>query len=214
MGRLRKEIKKEIELFSNKSFFVNNPQDFKSNWNNVFQNKNDIEIEIGCGKGKFIVEKALKFPEINFIAIDKFATILYSVLQKATLYQNQIKNLKILCFDVKEILSIFDLCEISKIYLNFSDPWPKKHHEKFRLTSTEFTKKFFNILKENGLIEFKTDNQGLYEYTLNQIEKNNYKLLFNTNDLYSNKLEENVQTEYEIKWLKKNIKIKKIIFSN
>lgn len=215
MGRLRKNVVNEQKLFLDEKYFIQNPIAHMNHWNkNVFKNTFPIEIEIGCGKGKFIIEKAVNNPNINFIAIDKFPTILYKVLIK--IKRNiGLNNIKIVCLDAKEINNVFALNEISKIYLNFSDPWPKKHHEKNRLTNKRFLDMYFNILKPNGIIEFKTDNDQLYNYTLNVLKENNYFIHYYCDDIYNdlNNNQDNIATEYEIKWKNKSVKIKKIIFS-
>lgn len=214
MGRLRRNVEYEKKLYADTIYYVNNPSIHKGTWKNVFNNDNPIEIEIGSGKGRFIFEKALKNPDINFIAIDKFATVLYKLLSKLNSLQEPIKNIKIITLDVKKVSDVFSQNEISKIYLNFCDPWPKKHHEKFRLTSNFYTKMFFDILVQNGIIEFKTDNTNLFNYTLNKIRENKYKVYFAISDLYATEYKKkNVVTEYEQKWVIKGSKIKKIIFS-
>ncbi len=216
MGRLRKNTTYEQKLFSDKKYYIDNPFDNLGNWNkDVFKNNNSIEIEIGCGKGKFIVEKATLNPNINYVAIDKFPTILYKVLTKINKSQNKLDNIKIISTDANEIENIFNENEISKIYLNFSDPWPKKHHEKNRLTNNKFLKQYFKILNPNGIIEFKTDNESLYKYTLKVLHDNNYNVLYECDDIYNDweNNANNIQTEYEIKWKNRNVKIKKIIFS-
>lgn len=216
MGRLRKNINYENKLFNDDKFFINNPHEFKNNWNKlVFKNNNPIYIEIGSGKGKFIVENAIKYPNINFIAIDKFPTILYKILIKINKSDQPINNLKIVNYDAIKLNEIFGNNEIKKVYLNFSDPWPKEHHKKNRLTNIKFLNVYFEFLDNNGIIEFKTDNSLLYEYTLEVIKENNLKLIYFSNDIYSDieNNQNNIQTEYEIKWLNKNVKIKKIIFA-
>lgn len=214
MGRLRKNSEYEARLFADTNYYVANPFQHKGKWNELFKNNNPIQVEIGTGKGRFIFEKALKHPEINFIAIDKFATVLYKLLYKLNTLQQPIKNIKILAFDVCKIENIFENKEIDKIFLNFSDPWPKQHHERFRLTSNFYTSKFFDILKDKGFIEFKTDNENLFNYTINKIRDNKYKVFYALNDLYnSSYVKNNIQTEYEQKWLAQGVKIKKVVFS-
>lgn len=219
MGRLRKNLVNETKLFSNDYYFVNNPKDFKQLWKtNVFKNNNSIEIEVGSGKGLFIVQKAITFPNINFIAIDKFSTVLFQILKKINLHcqsnETNLNNIKIICADAKDLCNYFDKNEIDKCYLNFSDPWPKKRHEKNRLTSLKYLKIYDCITKKNSPVEFKTDNLSLYEYTKNELIKNSYKIILDTIDLYASEknLKDNFPTEYEIKWVNKNAKIKKIIF--
>ncbi len=213
MGRLRKDIEAENKLFSDSHYFVNNPILYKGNWNVLFKNNNPIEIEIGSGKGRFIFEKAKANPNINYIAIDKFPTILFKLLNKLYSLDKKIDNIKILSMDVMNICDVFKDNEIDKIYLNFSDPWPKKHHERFRLTSPNFVSKFFKVLKNKQPIEFKTDNKGLFDYTMDKIVENNFNVVMATNNLYmSDYCHDNVPTEYEIKWINKGANIKKVIF--
>lgn len=211
MGRLRRNLNHEKKLFANNVYYVNNPLLHKGTWNKVFKNDNPIEIEIGTGKGKFILEKALKNPHINYIAIDKFATILYKLLNKLNKLDKILLNLKIIVVDVKKIDDVFEKGEVKKIYLNFPDPWPKKHHEKFRLTSNFFVDKFFQVC--SGHIIFKTDNANLFNYTLNKIKENKHYINYVINDLHKSFLKENnIKTEYEQKWINKGVKIKKIKF--
>lgn len=213
MGRLRKDKNKENILFENCNYYLPNPKEYKSSWKQgVFMNKNDIHIEIGCGKGLFIINKALENPNINYIAIDKFATILYKLLKKVEIAK--LKNIKLVYLCASNIDEIFGENEVSKIYLNFSDPWPKKRHEKNRLTNNIFLSKYFIVLNKFGSIEFKTDSDALFEYTLTTLSDNNYKILFKTDDLYklNDCLVNETQTEYEIKWKNIGKKIKKIIF--
>lgn len=214
MGRLRRDKNKESILFTNSDYYLPNPMEYNSLWKQeVFRNENDIHIEIGCGKGAFIINKALCNPNINYIAIDKFATILYKLLKKIEI--SKLKNVKLVCLCASNIDKIFNKNEVSKIYLNFSDPWPKKKHEKNRLTNNIFLLKYFSILDKNGLIEFKTDSDSLFDFTLAILQDNKCKILFKTDDLYnldSNYIE-TTQTEYEIKWKNMGKKIKKVIFS-
>lgn len=214
MGRLRRDKNKENILFLNSDYYLPNPIKYNGLWQKeVFENKNDIHIEIGCGKGAFIINKAQSNPNINYIAIDKFATILYKLLKKVEIAK--LPNIKLVHSCASNIDEIFSRNEISKIYLNFSDPWPKKRHEKNRLTNNSFLLKYFKILDKNGLIEFKTDSDALFEYTLSILNDNEYKILFKTDDLYKSddSCINETQTEYEIKWKKMGKKIKKIIFS-
>ncbi|MEG0123933.1 MAG: tRNA (guanosine(46)-N7)-methyltransferase TrmB [Malacoplasma sp.] len=213
MGRLRKNTSKENVLFGDNYYYISEPKKHLNLWSkDVFQNDNPIHIEIGCGKGNFIFNKALANPKINFIAIDKFATVIFSLLKK--IKTSELKNLKLVCICATQIEEIFAHGEISKLYLNFSDPWPKKKHAKRRLTHNSFLIKYFDLLMSKGQIEFKTDSELLYNYTLETIIENNYKVLFKTIDLYNSDFDctNEIKTEYEIKWMNMGIKIKKIIF--
>ena len=169
MGRLRKNLVNEAKLFSNNAYFIESPKTFKGNWNKVFKNSNPIEIEIGSGKGLFIIRKAICNPNINFIAIDKFATVLFQILKKIESYNKdnlkKLENIRIISIDAKQLSECFTEKEIDKCYLNFSDPWPKKKHEKNRLTNISYLQIYDLITKDNSIVEFKTDNLSLYEYT-------------------------------------------------
>lgn len=158
-----KHIKNADKIISSSNYIINNPTDYKNKWSSLFNNNNDIEIEIGCGKGKFIISKALNNKNINYIGIEKYDSPLVSAVKK--LENEKIDNLRLICFDASNINDIFGH-EVSKIYLNFSDPWPKKRHEKRRLTSSIFLEKYETIFKNDKHIEVKTDNDDLYEYSL------------------------------------------------
>ena len=192
---------KNADIIVNKSpYVINNPSDYKWAWARVFKNNNDIEIEIGTGKGKFIIDKAIKNPNINYIGIEKYDSPLVSAVKKLELIDD-ISNLRLICTDAFNLNEIFDH-EIDKIYLNFSDPWPKKRHEKRRLTSSTFLDIYDNLFKKTKHIEMKTDNDSLYEYSLESLINNGYDVLkTDTNyfDVYT--------TEYEDKFIKmgKNI---------
>ena len=134
-----KHIKNAEEIISKSKYLEQNPRDNKGNWNKVFNNDNNIEIEIGMGKGKFIIEKAIQNPNVNFIGIEKYDSPLVSAVKK--LEELELNNLRLVCIDALGIEEIFDH-EIDKIYLNFSDPWPKKRHVKRRLTSSVFLNKY------------------------------------------------------------------------
>lgn len=188
-----KHIKNADIIINNSPYLVKEPTKYKGNWNELFGNNNDIEIEIGTGKGKFIISKAIDNPNTNYIGIEKYDSPLVSAVKK--LENLEIKNLKLICFDALFIEELFDK-EISKIYLNFSDPWPKKRHAKRRLSSTEFLKKYDNIFKSEKIIEMKTDNDDLYEYSIESFTNNGYEVIkVDTNyfDKYT--------TEYEDKFI-------------
>ncbi len=211
MGRLRKNSFFEQKVFNNKDYYIGAPTSYKAFWNQfIFKNNNPIEIEIGSGKGTFIFQKALKNPNINFVAIDKYPTILSKLINKLE-NTEKINNLKIIDVDAKILDNVFNENEISKIYLNFLDPWPKKHHEKFRVTNPYFLNIFLKLLSVNGTIEFKTDNIDFFNYSLKVIRELNLNLIFATKNLYNLNNIDNVQTEYEKKWIKKGCKINKLI---
>lgn len=188
-----KHIKNADIIINNSPYLVKEPTKYKGNWNELFGNNNDIEIEIGTGKGKFIISKAIDNPNTNYIGIEKYDSPLVSAVKK--LENLEIKNLKLICYDALFIEELFDK-EISKIYLNFSDPWPKKKHAKRRLSSTEFLKKYDNIFKNEKIIEMKTDNDDLYEYSIESFTNNGYEVI-KTDTNYFDKY----TTEYEDKFI-------------
>ena len=190
------------EVLENSNYVINDPKKFKENWNTVFENKNPIHIEIGMGKGKFIVTLAKQNPEINFIGIEKYSSVLLRAVQKLQDEENDLRNLRLICIDAKEIEDVFGMEEIKKLYLNFSDPWPKDRHAKRRLTSKEFLKRYESIIERNGLIEFKTDNKILFDFSLEEYKKSNWELNAVSFDLHNDASlnRDNVMTEYETKF--------------
>ena len=208
MMRLR-NVKNKEEILNNSKYLVKNPLDNKGKWKKVFGNTNPIYIEIGMGKGKFIIENALKYPEINFIGIEKYDSIIALALKKIP---SGLNNLKIIRTDAINIDNIFDK-EVDKLYLNFSDPWPKKRHENRRLTSEIFLKKYDLIFKNDNLIEMKTDNKDLFCYSIKTFNNDGYYIEDITFDLHNKETLDNITTEYEEKFTKLNNSIYKILVS-
>ena len=165
--RLR-NVKGSKTIIENSKYIILNPFENKGNWNKIFNNDNEIHIEIGMGKGKFISEMAIKYPDVNFIGIEKFDSVIVRAVQK--LEEKEIPNLKLIRMDAKELDKVFNH-EINRIYLNFSDPWPKSKHEKRRLTSPEFLKIYDNIFKIQREIFMKTDNKKLFAYSLETLSQ-------------------------------------------
>lgn len=173
------------------------------NIRDIFDNDNPLELELGMGKGTFICKKSIANQRINYIGIEKYATVVLYAIKTYQNIKNQINgNLKYMCVDVKNLNKIFKQKIVDKIYLNFSDPWPKKRHENRRLTSKEYLDIYKKLLKDNGIIEFKTDNKNLYEYSLESIKNNNFNIDFTTEDLHSENID-NIMTEYEEKFSSK-----------
>ena len=200
MGRLRK-IKDDVEKVKTSPYY----------FNGVFSNKLPNQIEIGMGKRAFLIAKASQNKNINFYGIDKFATVILKACNKL----NKIKplsNLKFLSIDVEHILEYFPENYFDVIYLNFSDPWPKKHHEKRRLTSQRFLDLYSKLLKKNGIVEFKTDNDKFYLYSLETLKNiKGIKIIEYYDDFYkSHKISDYIQTEYEKKFISQHVKIKYI----
>ncbi len=201
--RLRKvKNAKERLAVDNNKYFISEPEQNKGKWNEIFGNNNPIHIEIGCGKGQFISTLAKQNPDINFIAIEKFDSVLLRCLEKVI--DMDLNNLKLCVMDAQMISNYFKNDEVKRIYLNFSDPWPKKHHAKRRLTSPIFLEQYKMILDKKGEIFFKTDNRGLFEYSLESISNNGYSISNISLDLHKDteKYPDNITTEFEDKWSK------------
>ena len=188
-----KHIKNAEEIISKSKYLVKSPKENKGKWNKVFNNDNNIEIEIGTGKGKFIIGKALENPNINFIGIEKYDSPLVSAVKK--LEELELDNLKLICLDALEIEEVFDH-EIDKIYLNFSDPWPKKRHTKRRLTSSVFLNKYESLFKNKKRLEMKTDKDDLYEFSSESFIENGYDIVKTDTNYF-----DTIRTEYEDKFI-------------
>ena len=202
-----KNVKGANEIIIKGKYFVNNPYENIGIWNKVFDNDNiKIYIEIGMGKGDFIIENAKRYPDINFIGIEKYDSVIVRAIQKSN--ELELNNLKIIRIDALELDKIFNH-EIDMIYLNFSDPWPKDRHAKRRLTSPVFLNIYDKIFKNEGHIIMKTDNINLFNYSLESLEENGYVIKNMTNDLDCFE-EDNIMTEYERKFNKLGIKINRL----
>lgn len=196
--RLR-NVKNKKEIMDNSSYLITNPKDYFGKWSTIFSNNNPIHIEIGTGKGNFIIGMALKYPNINFIGIEKFDSVIARALEKIP---EGLSNLKMIRMDALEIEEVFNH-EIDTIYLNFSDPWPKKRWHKRRLTSYVFLEKYASLFKKECHIIQKTDNTSLFEYSICSLSQNGYVINNISFDLHNSEIEDNVMTEYEEKFSKK-----------
>ena len=180
----------------------------------MFGNENPIHIEIGMGKGRFLMTTAKNNPDINYIGIERYSSVLLRAIEKYDTEEfKSLTNIKFICMDAAVIGNVFERGEVKRIYLNFSDPWPKARHAKRRLTSTQFFERYETILASDGTVEFKTDNQGLFEFSLEQVEEAGWVLCSHTFDLHHDELmnEGNVMTEYEEKFSSKGNPICKLI---
>lgn len=211
--RYNKNAKTIIE---NSKYFISIPNN-KMTLFDLFKNSNNCCLEIGCGKGDFIIKNAINYPTYNFIAMEKNQTVLAKAINKAN--QHNINNLFFLNADATNVNEIFACNSFTKIFLNFSDPWPKKRHCKRRLTNPIFLLKYQAILTSAGIIEFKTDNKFLFEYTYNDVLKtgiDKYNIIYESTDLYSDLNNEfninNIPTEYETKFHSQGHKIYKLVF--
>lgn len=194
--RLR-HIKNASTLIEESSYIISDPKSYKGKYNKLFNNSNPIHLEIGMGKGNFIIEMAKRYPEINFIGLEKFDSVLLKATKK--LEGIKLNNLKLILFDAENIDEVFD-GEIDTLYLNFSDPWPKKRHAKRRLTNEVFLSMYDKIFKNTNNIIMKTDNRKLFEYSLKSLTDYGYKIEDISLDLHSDEFDI-VETEYEHKFV-------------
>ena len=193
---------------------IQRPEAQKGSWRQVFGNKNPIYIEIGMGKGQFILEMARQHPEVNFVGIERYSSVLLRAIEKFDTEEFQsLENIRFICMDARNVEDVFAPQEVEKIYLNFSDPWPKARHAKRRLTSVEFLRRYEGILADKGKVEFKTDNTQLFNFSLEQVKEAEWLLVRYTYDLHHNEemSRGNVMTEYEEKFSAKGNPINKLI---
>ena len=193
---------------------VKESKEYKGKWNTLFENSNPIHIEIGMGKGQFILTLAKQNPQINYIGIERYSSVLLRALEKFDTEEFcEPTNVRFICMDAMELPDVFEAEEVEKIYLNFSDPWPKKRHARRRLTSTVFFAQYDKVLAKDGVVEFKTDNRPLFEFSLEQVEEAGWKLLGSTFDLHHDAAmnQGNVMTEYEEKFSAQGNPIHKLI---
>ena len=198
--RLR-HIKGAEEEIAESPYVVQDPQSLKGRWHEFFGNDNPIRIEVGMGKGKFIMELAQMNPDINYVGIERYSSVLLRGLQKRA--ELEFSNIYFMRIDALELADVFAEDEVERIYLNFSDPWPKDRHAKRRLTSHEFLARYEKILKKDGTLEFKTDNKDLFDFSLEEMKNaEGWELTAFTYDLHHDVVlsEGNVMTEYEEKF--------------
>lgn len=198
-----KNIKGAAEKIQKGKYFIDNPKDYIGKWNTLFKNNNPIYIEIGIGKGNFIIKQALNNPNINYIGIEKYDSVILRAVEKTN--ELELSNLYLVRMDARLIEEILHK-EVDLIYLNFSDPWPKDRHAKRRLTSREFLTRYDSIFKGNKKIIMKTDNIDLFEFSLNSLKEHGYSIDYISYDLHKDK-ENIITTEYEDKFTKMLIKI-------
>lgn len=200
-----KHIKGSEEKVSLSKVVIKNPEQYKGKWKSVFNNKNKIYLEIGMGKGSFLIEHARRNKNVNYIGFEKYPSVLLNALE--TIENENLTNFKIICADAYKVDEIF-YKEISKLYLNFSDPWPKKRHIKRRLTSDVFLKKYNSIFKGLKVIEQKTDNDELFNFSLESYKLNHYIVVKKNTNYF-----DDIRTEYENKFISKgkNINYVKVI---
>lgn len=194
--RLR-NIKGSREIIGASEYVVHEAEQRAGTWKEIFGNENPIRIEVGMGKGRFLMELAKQNPQINYVGIEKYSSVLLRAIEKQR--EEELPNLRFLRMDAEHITEAFGAEEVDRIYLNFSDPWPKDRHAKRRLTSKEFLARYNVILKKDGVVEFKTDNRDLFDFSLEELKEAGWNLDACTFDLHHDEkmMDGNVMTEYE-----------------
>ena len=201
------------EMIAASDYVIHEPTGHKGSWKEVFGNNNPIRVEIGMGKGRFIMDLARMNPDINYVGIEKYSSVLLRGIQK--MEADPLPNLYFIRMDAEEITEVFGREEVDRIYLNFSDPWPKDRHAKRRLPSREFLHRYDEILRDDGVIEFKTDNHDLFLFALKELEPAGWRLDQVTEDLHHDEemMQNNVMTEYEERFSSMGNPIYKYIIS-
>ncbi len=208
--RLR-NIRGAAEAIAESPYCIQAPIEMKDNWRDFIPNDNPFHIEVGMGKGRFLMNLAAENPDINYIGIERYTSVLYRAIQK--MEEAPLSNVHFICMDAELLPDVFDEKSIEKIYLNFSDPWPKDRHAKRRLTSRQFLARYDRILKPDGVLEFKTDNRDLFDFSLEEVSEAGWKIKASTYDLHHDPVlnEGNIMTEYEEKFSAKGNPICKMI---
>lgn len=210
--RLR-NIKGSKEFIENSPFVVHQPEEYKGCWQDLFHNNNPLHVEIGMGKGQFIHTLAAEHPDINYLGIEMYSSVLYRALERRA--QTELDNLYFLRFDARNLTEIFTSGDIDRIYLNFSDPWPKDRHAKRRLTSPDFLSMYDKVLLSSGYIQFKTDNRSLFDFSVESVKESGiWHIDELTYDLHhSEYLEGNIMTEYESRFVAEGKPICRFVIS-
>lgn len=215
--RLR-NIPRAEGILAESPLVIKNESEYKGRWKkDIFQNENPLYIEIGMGKGQFLLSSASSYPSINYIGIERYSSVLLRAVEKAAAYEQEngvlSPNFRFLCMDAMNLEAVFALHEVSRIYLNFSDPWPKARHAGRRLTSPEYFTRYDHILEKNGQVEFKTDNRSLFDFSVNTLKRSDiWRITSYTYDLHHDSAmnEGNIMTEYEEKFSSMNNPICKL----
>ena len=201
------------EAIAESEYVIHDEESCKGKWKEIFGNDNPIYIEIGMGKGTFIMESARRNPDINYVGIEKYSSVLLRALEKRE-QEPDIKNLYFIRMEAEYIENVFEKDEVDNIYLNFSDPWPKDRNAKRRLTSDRFLKRYENIMKKEGRVTFKTDNIDLFEYSVKMAKECNWNIIAISRDLHKSEYNEgNIMTEYEKKFSGLGHKINYMVIS-
>lgn len=192
-----KNVPGSREVIAQSRFVIHDPERLRGKWAEEFGNGAPVRVEIGMGKGRFIMDTARLHPEVNYVGIEKYSSVLLRAIQK--MEEEELPNVRLIRMDAEEITEVFGPGEVDRIYLNFSDPWPKDRHAKRRLPSRQFLARYDQILKKDGLLEFKTDNRALFDFALEELEPAGWRAEAVTFDLHHDARmnEGNVMTEYE-----------------
>lgn len=199
--RLR-NIPEAKNIVANSPFVIQKPDTLRGNWKEFWKNGHAVHLEVGMGKGRFLMEMSRRHPENNYLGMELYDSVLLRAIQRRQALEEPLENLYFLCADARTLPEIFAEREVQKIYLNFSDPWPKARHAKRRLTSRQFLARYRQILSPDGTVEFKTDNRSLFEFSLQEVRESGWTLVAHTYDLHSDEAMNrgNVMTEYEEKF--------------
>ena len=200
--RLR-NIRGSKDVIASCPFVVQEPESCRGRWAEIFGNENPIHIEVGMGKGRFLMDMAVLHPEINYVGIEMYDSVLLRAVQKREKLETEIKNLFFIRMDARQLPEVFAEGEVDRIYLNFSDPWPKARHARRRLTSNEFFKLYDQVLTADGTVEFKTDNRPLFDFSVEELETSELFVLDQLSyDLHNDNTmnQGNIMTEYEAKF--------------
>ncbi|MGN7178788.1 tRNA (guanosine(46)-N7)-methyltransferase TrmB [Cytobacillus sp. SAFR-174] len=186
-------------------YVISEPEKYKGKWNEAFDKNQPLHIEIGTGKGRFVTGMAKANPDINYIGIELAESVIVTALDR--IIEEELPNVKLLNVNANDLRNYFEKGEVNRVYLNFSDPWPKKRHAKRRLTYRSFLEIYEDILVDKGEIHFKTDNQGLFESSLMSFSDYGMLLTFVSLDLHNSDYEGNIMTEYEEKFSSRGSRI-------
>lgn len=210
--RLR-NIPRANEVIANSPMVIHDPAGQKGNWRTLFGNDHPLHIEVGMGKGKFLTRLSEEHTDINYVGIERYTSVLLRAVEKLQKQEMQPENLYFLCMDARELPEAFGEGEVNKIYLNFSDPWPKDRHAARRLPSRQFLERYAKILAPGGEVEFKTDNRGLFDFAIEEAKESGWNIRLCTYDLHADEtlMRDNIMTEYEEKFSALGNKICKMI---
>lgn len=208
--RKKKNLPERMEACAD--LWIRQPEQQRGRWRELFSESDRLSVELGCGKGTFICTLAAREPQNCFVAVEKVPDVLVMAMEKAE--QMQLKNLRFVSADAKDIEDIFAPDEIDALYINFCDPWHKKRHYKRRLTYRGFLERFSRVLRQDALLQFKTDNAPLFEFSLPEFEAAGYETVSMTRDLHALGDESNIVTEYEANFSAKGFAINRLIARN